>query len=263
MSMKTDFTFEHTLTEAIEDKIDNVFKSGDARSSLYQLALMQRIEDNLSSTEMKAPNSLKKKYAERVEEASTFSAVIANQLWQDIIDAESNDCVLAMDDMVMESSFVKDALGEALSKVPDLKPVTLTSFFQVLSEALSETIKPCADFEYDTDTVPLKEFFQQWYQFPVDSWLYGKNLGAFDVVVVPFECLADFLFSKAFDEDRPDDVSNEWLRHIHLCADEDTIRQDVKDWIADDRDEAIEEIAEPFDYDWTKFAGTDVLVIQN
>ena len=260
MSMKTDFTFEHTLTYAIEDKIDNVFKSGDARSSLYQLALMQRLKGSLNNPVLRL-GSLAQKYADCIKEDDTFGTIVVKHFWENI-NAKSVDCIPAMTNMFILSNFLTNAISEAFDEVTE-KPVTLTSFFQVLSKAFSETFMPCADYEYDTDTVPLKEFFQQWYQFPVDSWLYGENLGAFDVVVVPFECLADFLFSKAFDEDRPDDVSNEWLRRIHLCADEDTIRQDVKDWIADDCDEAIEEIAEPFDYGWTKFAGTDVLVIQN
>ena len=260
MSEEINSVFKDTLTDAIEDKIDSVLKSGDARGSLYQLALMQRLKGSLNNPVLRL-GSLAQKYADCIKEDDTFGTIVVKHLWENI-NAKSVDCIPAMTNMFILSNFLTDAISEAFDEVTE-KPVTLTSFFQVLSEAFSETFMPCADYEYDTDTVPLKEFFQQWYQFPVDSWLYGKNLGAFDVVAVPFECLADFLFSKAFDEDRPDDVSNEWLRHIHLCADEDTIRQDVKDWIADDRDEAIEEIAEPFDYGWTKFAGTDVLVIQN
>lgn len=259
MSEEINSVFKDTLTDAIENKIDSVLKSGDARGSLYQLALLQRIKGSINNPVLRL-GSLAQKYADCIKENDTFGTTAVNQLWKDI-NTKSVDCVPAMTNMYILSNFLTDAIDEAFDKVTE-KPVTLTSFFQALSEALSETIKPCANYEYDTDTVPLKEFFQQWYQFPVDSWLHGENLGASDVVVVPFECLADFLFSKAFDEDRPDEVSNEWLRHIHLCADDDTIRQDVKDWIADDCDEAIEEIAEPFDYSWTKFAGTDVLVIE-
>lgn len=259
MSEEINSVFKDTLAGAIEDKIDSVLKSGDARGSLYQLALLQRLKGSLNNPVLRL-DSLEQKYVDLIEKDSTFGTTIINQLWKDI-NAKSVDCVPAMTNMYMLSNFLVDAIDEAFDKVTG-KPVSLTSFFHVLSEAFSETFMPCANYEYDTDTVPLKEFFQQWYQFPVDSWLHGENLGASDVVVVPFECLADFLFGKAFDEDRPDEVSNEWLRHIHLCADEDTIRQDVKDWIADDCDEAIEEIAEPFDYSWTKFAGTDVLVIQ-
>lgn len=264
MSEKINFVFKDTLTDAIEDKIDNVLKSGNARGSLYQLALLQRIEASLNNPVLRL-DSLEQKYVDLIEKDSTFGTTIINQLWKDI-NAKSVDCVPAMTNMYILSNFLVDAIDEAFDKVTK-KPVALTSFFQVLSGALGEDIKPYPKYEYDTDTIPLEEFCQKWYQFPVDVLQHDKRHGThyspYDVIVVPRERLVDFLSDKAFNEEYPDEVSDEWLRHIHLCADDDTIRQDVEDWIADDRDEAIEEIAEPFDYDWTKFAGTDVLVIQN
>lgn len=267
MNVAIDNAFESTLADAIEDKIDNIFEEDSARSYLYRLALMQRIKINLSSTEIKVPDSLKKKYVERVEEDSTFSAGVVNQLWQDIVDAESNDCVLAMDDMVTESSFVEDALSEALSKVLDPKSVTLTSFFQALSAAfgkrLTTTVNPCPDYDYNAHTVPLAGFCKPCYIFTADVNTKYGHLGECQLTVVPVENLAWYLAQQASCEGDPDDLTGTWLKHIHLCADDDTIRQDVKAWIDENRDEAVEVIIGPTDFGWTKFGGTDVLVIQD
>lgn len=265
MNERDTLVFVDTLTDAIENKINSVFKKDNARELLYQLALMQRISDMIGNQELYL-EPLKKKYVNCIEKDDMFNNAVINQLWQNIAASKSNDCVLAMTDLDTIAKFIEDAISEALAK-ESKKSVTLIDFFKALSSALGKDIKPYPECEYDTDTVPLKEFYQKWYQFPVNVLQHDKRHGThyspYDVIVVPRERLVDFLSDKAFNEEYPDEVSDEWLRHIHLCADDDTIRQDVEDWISEDCDEAIEGIAAPLESSWVKFANTDVLVIEN
>ena len=210
-------------------------------------------------------DSLEQKYVDLIEKDSTFGTTIINQLWKDI-NAKSVDCVPAMTNMYILSNFLVDAIDEAFDKVTK-KPVALTSFFQVLSGALGEDIKPYPKYEYDTDTIPLEEFCQKWYQFPVDVLQHDKRHGThyspYDVIVVPRERLVDFLSDKAFNEEYPDEVSDEWLRHIHLCADDKIIRHDIEAWIKEDKDAAIKGICRPLSYGYAEYHGVKVLVILN
>lgn len=263
MNERDTLVFEDTLTDAIEDKINSVFKKDNARELLYQLALMQRISDMISEREIYL-DPLKKKYVNCIEKDDTFNTAVVNQLWQNIVASKLNDCVSAMDDIDTIFAFIEDAVHEVIKEKFGEESITLTDFFKVLSDALNETIKPCPKLRYDTDTVSLKEFSQKWYQFLADVWAGKTHYGTHEVIVVPTERLVDFLSSKAFYEDDPSEVPNEWLKHIHFGADDESIiRQDVKNWVDEDRDEAIEGIAAPLESSWVKFANTDVLVIEN
>lgn len=150
--------------------------------------------------------------------------------------------------------------------------VMLEDFFQMLSHTLGRTIKPDLErkdyFEY---TVPMSNFADDWYRFFVNSGVFGSDLfdeilgeeSSNQVTVVPVNRLVDFLTDAASEEDHPATVLDEFLNHIHMCADNKIIRHDVKTWVKEDKDAAIEGICRPLEYNYAEYNGVKILVLLN
>lgn len=150
--------------------------------------------------------------------------------------------------------------------------VMLEDFFQMLSRTLGGTIKPDPELKnYFERAVPMNSFADNWYRFFVNSEGFGTDL--FDgilgeesgdrVTVVPVKLLVDFLTEAASEEDRPAAVLDEFLNHIHMCADDDIIRHDVEMWVKEDKDTAIKGICRPLEYNYAEYNGVKILVLLN
>ena len=149
--------------------------------------------------------------------------------------------------------------------------VMLEDFFHMLSHALGEPVKPDFDTNYFKKTVPMSSFGDNWYRFvvhteSVGSKLFDQILGTESgdqVTVVPVNLLVDMLTDAAAEEDSPPAVLDEFLTHIHMCADDKIIRHDVEAWVKEDKDAAIKSICRPLEYNYAEYHGVKVLVILN
>lgn len=150
--------------------------------------------------------------------------------------------------------------------------VMLEDFFQMLSRTLGGAIKPDPELKnYFERAVPMNSFADNWYRFFVNSEGFGTDL--FDgilgeesgdrITVVPVKLLVDFLTEAASEEDRPAAVLDEFLNHIHMCADDDIIHHDVEMWVKEDKDAAIKGICRPLSYGYAEYHGVKILVIRN
>ena len=150
--------------------------------------------------------------------------------------------------------------------------VMLEDFFQMLSRTLGGAIKPDSELKnYFERAVPMNSFADNWYRFFVNSEGFGTDL--FDgilgeesgdqITVVPVKLLVDFLTEAASEEDRPAAVLDEFLNHIHMCADDDIIRHDVEMWVKEDKDAAIKGIYRPLEYGYAEYNDVKILVLLN
>lgn len=150
--------------------------------------------------------------------------------------------------------------------------VMLEDFFQMLSHTLGRTIKPDLEREdYFEHAVPMSNFADDWYRFFVNSEGFGNDL--FDailgeesgnqVTVVPVNRLVNFLTDAASEEDHPAAVLDEFLNHIHMCADDKIIRHDVETWVKEDKNAAIKGIYRPLEYGYAEYNDVKILVLLN
>lgn len=147
----------------------------------------------------------------------------------------------------------------------------LGNFFRMLSHTLGEPVKPDFDTNYFEKAVPMSSFGDNWYRFAVHTESVGSKL--FDqilgtesgnqVTVVPVNLLVDMLTEAAAEEDSPSAVLDEFLNHIHMCADDKIIRHDVEAWVKEDKNAAIKGICRPLSYGYAEYHGVKVLVILN
>ena len=147
----------------------------------------------------------------------------------------------------------------------------LEDFFHMLSHALGEPVKPDFDTNYFEKAVPMSSFGDNWYRFvvhteSVGSKLFDQILGTESgnqVTVVPVNLLVDMLTEAASEEDSPSAVLDEFLNHIHMCADDKIIQRDVEAWVKEDKDAAIKGICRPLSYGYAEYHGVKILVILN
>ena len=147
----------------------------------------------------------------------------------------------------------------------------LEDFFHMLSHALGESVKPDCDTNYFEKAVPMSSLGDNWYRFAVHTEsvareLFDQILGTESgdqVTVVPVKLLVDFLTEAASEEERPAAVLDEFLNHIHMCADDEIIRHDVETWIEEDKNAAIKGICRPLSYGYAEYYSVKVLVILN
>ena len=149
--------------------------------------------------------------------------------------------------------------------------VMLEDFFHMLSHALGEPVKPDCDTNYFEKAVPMSSLGDNWYRFAVHTEsvareLFDQILGTESgdqVTVVPVKLLVDFLTEAASEEERPAAVLDEFLNHIHMCADDKIIQHDVETWIEEDKNAAIKGICRPLSYGYAEYYSVKVLVILN